>query len=55
MGADVIRLDRAAGGGFGQAGASDPTLRGRQTMAVDLKSDAGRGRCRWRSPSAPTR
>ena len=42
MGADVIRLDREVGSGFGQAGPSDPSLRGRQTLAVDLKSDAGR-------------
>jgi len=42
MGADVIRLDREVGTGFGQAGRSEPTLRGRQTLAVDLKSDAGR-------------
>jgi alpha-methylacyl-CoA racemase len=42
MGADVIRLDREVGGGFGQSGGADPTLRGRQTIAVDLKSDAGR-------------
>jgi alpha-methylacyl-CoA racemase len=42
MGADVIRLDREVGAGFGQGGPSDPTLRGRQTLAVDLKSDAGR-------------
>ncbi|MDE3134358.1 MAG: CoA transferase [Acidobacteriota bacterium] len=42
MGADVIRLDRQVGTGFGQGGPHDPTLRGRQTLAVDLKSDAGR-------------
>lgn len=42
MGADVIRLDRQVGTGFGQAGPSDPTLRGRQTLAVDLKSEDGR-------------
>jgi alpha-methylacyl-CoA racemase len=42
MGADVIRLDREVGAGFGQAGPSDPTLRGRQTLAVDLKSGRGR-------------
>ena len=36
MGADVIRLDRQVGGGFGQAGPTDPTLRGRQTLAVEL-------------------
>jgi alpha-methylacyl-CoA racemase len=41
MGADLIRLDRAAGTGFGQAGRSDPTLRGRQTLEVDLKSETG--------------
>jgi alpha-methylacyl-CoA racemase len=42
MGADVIRLDREAGGGFGQSGRSDPTLRGRQTLEADLKSEVGR-------------
>jgi alpha-methylacyl-CoA racemase len=42
MGADVIRLDRAVGAGFGQSGPSDPMLRGRQTLAVDLKSAPGR-------------
>ena len=41
MGADVIRLDREVGNGFGQAGRSDPTLRGRQTLAVDLKGEGG--------------
>lgn len=42
MGADVIRLDRAPGAGFGQAGPGDPSLRGRQTLAVDLASEPGR-------------
>jgi alpha-methylacyl-CoA racemase len=42
MGADVIRLDREAGTGFGQAGRSDPSLRSRQTLEVDLKGDDGR-------------
>jgi alpha-methylacyl-CoA racemase len=42
MGADVLRLDRAVGAGIGQNGASDPTLRGRQTLVVDLKSEQGR-------------
>jgi alpha-methylacyl-CoA racemase len=44
MGADVIRLDRqaGAGAGFGQAGRLDPSLRGRQTLELDLKSDHGR-------------
>jgi alpha-methylacyl-CoA racemase len=41
MGADIIRLDRQVGGGFGQGGRSDPSLRGRQTLAVDLKSGDG--------------
>jgi alpha-methylacyl-CoA racemase len=40
MGADVLRLDRTAGSAFG--GSGDPTMRGRQAIAVDLKSDAGR-------------
>ncbi len=42
MGADVIRVDREPGGGFGQAGPADPSLRGRQTLAADLRSEAGR-------------
>ena len=42
MGADIIRLDRASGIGFGQAGRSDPTLRGRQTLEVDLKAQQGK-------------
>jgi alpha-methylacyl-CoA racemase len=41
MGADVIRLDRQVGTGFGQAGPADPSLRGRQTLSVDLKSEDG--------------
>ena len=40
MGADVLRVDRTAGSVFG--GQGDPTMRGRQAIAVDLKSDAGR-------------
>jgi alpha-methylacyl-CoA racemase len=43
MGADVLRLDRAVGGAIGAgSGRKDPTLRGRPTLAVDLKSPAGR-------------
>ena len=42
MGADVIRLDRSVGAGFGQGGRSDPSLRGRQTLEVDLKSESGK-------------
>jgi len=41
MGADVIRLDREPGTGFGQAGAGDPSLRGRQTLAADLTTPDG--------------
>jgi alpha-methylacyl-CoA racemase len=41
MGADVLRVDRAAAP-MGLGPGVDPTLRGRQTLAVDLKSDAGR-------------
>jgi len=40
MGADVLRLDRSAGGPMGNP--KDPTLRSRQAIALDLKSDAGR-------------
>jgi alpha-methylacyl-CoA racemase len=39
MGADVIRLDRSADSPHGAAG--DPVMRGRQTIALDLKSPAG--------------
>jgi alpha-methylacyl-CoA racemase len=41
LGADVIRLDRVAGGGFG-AFPGDPLNRNRRSLAVDLKSPAGR-------------
>jgi alpha-methylacyl-CoA racemase len=42
MGADVLRLDRPrAGAGIPMSGASDPSLRGRQLIDVDLKSEAG--------------
>jgi alpha-methylacyl-CoA racemase len=40
MGADVLRLDRV-GPPSGQPGI-DPTLRSRQTLGLDLKSEAGR-------------
>jgi alpha-methylacyl-CoA racemase len=39
MGADVLRLDRS--GGF-DAGAFDPTRRGRQSVKIDVKREAGR-------------
>ncbi len=40
MGADVIRLDRTAGGPIGGGtGISDPTLRGRQVIPVNLKDE----------------
>lgn len=41
MGADVLRLDRP-GSPLGAGTGNDPTLRSRQTLEVDLKSDAGR-------------
>ncbi|MCL2419592.1 MAG: CoA transferase, partial [Conexibacteraceae bacterium] len=41
MGADVLRLDRPVEGAA-MSVASDPTLRGRQTIAVDLKAESGR-------------
>ncbi|WP_030172558.1 CaiB/BaiF CoA transferase family protein [Spirillospora albida] len=41
LGADVIRVDRASAAGTG-AGATDFTNRGKRSIAVDLKSDAGR-------------
>jgi alpha-methylacyl-CoA racemase len=40
MGADVLRLDRTAGSAFG--GHGDPIMRGRQAIAIDLKSADGR-------------
>jgi alpha-methylacyl-CoA racemase len=40
MGADVLRLDRTAGSPFG--GNGDPTMRGRQAIALDLKSEDGK-------------
>jgi len=40
MGADVLRLDRTAGGL--DLGVRDPTKRGRQEVSLDLKSAAGR-------------
>ncbi len=46
MGADVIRLDRQPGSGFGQAGPGDPSLRGRQAIAVDLRSEPGQALAR---------
>jgi alpha-methylacyl-CoA racemase len=42
MGADVLRLDRVGGTPLTRFGSLDPTLRGRQTIALDLKSDEGR-------------
>ena len=41
LGADVIRLDRA---GASSSGVADPIMRGRATIAIDLKSDEGRER-----------
>ncbi len=41
LGADVVRVDRAGGGGLG-AGDWNPMNRGRKTVAADLKSDEGR-------------
>ena len=52
MGADVLRLDRP-GDAIAMSGGSDPALRGRQAIAVDLKTSPG-ATARWRSQSAPT-
>ena len=41
LGADVVRLDRA-GAWTPTTGVADPTLRGRTTITVDLKSGSGR-------------
>jgi len=41
LGADVVRLDRAGGGGLG-SGDWNPMNRGRGSISADLKSDAGR-------------
>ncbi|WP_018657944.1 CaiB/BaiF CoA transferase family protein [Actinomadura flavalba] len=43
LGADVIRVDRASAvGGGGRFGGTDFTNRGKRSIAIDLKSDAGR-------------
>jgi alpha-methylacyl-CoA racemase len=44
LGADVVRIDRPAGRGLriGSQGATDPLLRGRPSVLIDLKSQAGR-------------
>jgi alpha-methylacyl-CoA racemase len=41
LGADVVRVDRAGGGGLG-SGDWNPMNRGRQVITADLKSDDGR-------------
>jgi alpha-methylacyl-CoA racemase len=41
MGADVLRIDRP-GGQLGLQPGVDPTLRSRQTISMDLRSEAGR-------------
>ena len=43
MGADVIRVDRTT---QSMAGPNDPTMRGRQAIAVDLKSEEGKAAVR---------
>ena len=43
LGADVVRVDRPSGGlQLGSDDVPDPTLRGRRTVAADLKDPAGR-------------
>jgi alpha-methylacyl-CoA racemase len=44
LGADVVRVDRPAGRSLqlGPPGATDAVLRGRRSVAADLKTDAGR-------------
>lgn len=43
LGADVVRIDRPAGGlRLGSSAIPDPTLRGRRRVAADLKDPAGR-------------
>ncbi|MFP5019773.1 CaiB/BaiF CoA transferase family protein [Pseudonocardia phyllosphaerae] len=43
LGADVVRVDRPSGGlELGSGDVPDPTLRGRRTVAANLKSDEGR-------------
>ena len=43
MGADVLRLDRPGdGGAVARSGGPSPALRGRQVIAVDLKTESGR-------------
>lgn len=45
LGAEVVRVERPAGGRglvLGEAGVSDPALRGRRALTLDLKSEADR-------------
>ncbi|GAA3228589.1 CaiB/BaiF CoA-transferase family protein [Actinocorallia longicatena] len=42
LGAEVIRVDRPGRGGAGPAANADLSNRGKRSVAVDLKSDAGR-------------
>ncbi|MDT0202726.1 CaiB/BaiF CoA-transferase family protein [Nocardioides sp. AE5] len=45
LGAEVVRVDRPAGARgleLGDQGMTDPALRGRRSVTLDLKSDAGR-------------
>ncbi|MCD0448682.1 CoA transferase [Actinocorallia sp. API 0066] len=42
LGAEVIRIDRPGGGGTGPAADRDFTNRSKRSVAVDLKSEAGR-------------
>ncbi|MEV1291138.1 CaiB/BaiF CoA-transferase family protein [Pseudonocardia sp. NPDC049635] len=43
LGADVVRIDRPSGGlQIGSGTVPDPTVRGRRTVAADLKTAAGR-------------
>ncbi|MGQ0573786.1 MAG: CaiB/BaiF CoA transferase family protein [Pseudonocardia sp.] len=42
LGADVVRIDRPGGLRLGDGSRPDPTLRGRRTVAANLKDPAGR-------------
>ncbi len=55
MGADVIRLDRQVGTGFGQAGPADPSLRGPSDARGRSEERRPAWRWRWRWRTGPTR
>jgi len=52
MGADVLRIERSAA--MAARAAHDPTMRGRQTVVLDIKADAGRDAVLRAGVSTPT-